>query len=70
MPTDTPQPPEFLRIGAAAKRLGVHVDTVRAWCDSGKLPFSRTPGGQRRVTTAAVDALMAEVEPEKIEAAS
>ncbi|MHB8313495.1 MAG: MerR family DNA-binding transcriptional regulator, partial [Candidatus Dormibacteria bacterium] len=27
-----------VRVGVAAKRLGVHADTIRRWADSGVLP--------------------------------
>lgn len=37
------------RLGQAAQLLGVSVDTVRRWADSGRLPTRRTPGGQRLV---------------------
>lgn len=36
-------------MGQAAELLGVSVDTVRRWADSGRLPTRRTPGGQRLV---------------------
>lgn len=29
----------------AAKRLGVHVDTIKRWAAQGKVPAFRTPGG-------------------------
>jgi molybdopterin-binding protein len=35
------------RIGQAAELLGVSVDTVRRWADSGRLATRRTGGGQR-----------------------
>ncbi|MGH9031920.1 MAG: TOBE domain-containing protein [Acidimicrobiia bacterium] len=35
------------RPGQAAELLGVSVDTVRRWADSGKLPTRRSSGGQR-----------------------
>ena len=37
------------RLGQAAQVLGVSVDTVRRYADSGKLASSRTPGGQRTI---------------------
>ncbi len=37
------------RIGQAAELLGVSVDTVRRWADTGRLPMRRTRGGQRTV---------------------
>lgn len=38
---------KHVKIGQAAKILGVSIDTVRRWSDSGKLGFVRTPGGTR-----------------------
>lgn len=35
------------RPGQAAELLGVSVDTVRRWADSGRLPTRRSSGGQR-----------------------
>jgi molybdopterin-binding protein len=35
------------RPGRAAELLGVSIDTVRRWADSGKLPTRRSEGGQR-----------------------
>ena len=32
-----------------AELLGVSVDTVRRWCDEGRLPTARTAGGHRSV---------------------
>lgn len=37
------------RIGQAADLLGVSVDTVRRWADTGRLGTVRTDGGQRLV---------------------
>lgn len=37
------------RLGQAAELLGVSVDTVRRWADSGRLQTRRTAGGQRLV---------------------
>lgn len=39
---------KLLRLGEAAEILEVHPDTVRRWADQGKVPFVRTPGGERR----------------------
>ena len=36
-------------MGQAAELLGVSVDTLRRWADSGRLPTTRTEGGQRLV---------------------
>lgn len=37
------------RIGQAAELLGVSVDTVRRWVDSGQLAARRTDGGRRQI---------------------
>ncbi len=40
---------EVYRAGQVAELLGVSVDTVRRWTDSGRLRATRSPGGQRVV---------------------
>lgn len=47
----------FVRIGAAAAELGVSVETLRSWCDSGRVPCWRTPTGERRIRQSTLDAL-------------
>lgn len=47
-----------LPIGAAAKMLGVHPDTLARWADSGKVPHAKTPGGQRRFRQSDLDDLI------------
>ena len=49
-----------MRLGEAADRLGVSVDTVRRWADAGRLASTRTAGGQREVDDAGVARLAAE----------
>lgn len=39
---------KLLTISQAADRLGVHVDTLRAWADKGLVPVVKTPTGYRR----------------------
>lgn len=49
---------EWLRLGDAARLLGVDPDTLRRWADSGKVEVFRTPGGHRRFPRAAIEALI------------
>lgn len=49
-----------LTTGQVADLFGVHIDTVRVWADSGRIPSFRTPGGQRRFRPADVNALLNE----------
>jgi molybdopterin-binding protein len=49
------------RIGTAAELLGVSVDTIRRWADSGRLRTARTEGGQRMVSGADLARLATEL---------
>jgi excisionase family DNA binding protein len=49
----------LLSIGAAARCLGLSVDTVRALVQTGELEDTRTSGGHRRFDPALLDAYMA-----------
>jgi len=49
----------LLSIGAAARRLGLSVDTVRALVQTGELEDTRAIGGHRRFDPAVLDAQMA-----------
>ena len=54
----TPADPPTLTIGEAARALGVSVDTIRRWADSGKLPVIVLPSGHRRFYTEDVAELL------------
>jgi excisionase family DNA binding protein len=47
-----------LSISDVAVMIGVSVATVRRWADAGHLASYRTPGGQRRFSTADVDSFL------------
>ena len=49
---------EVLRIGEAARRVGVSVDTLRRWDREGRLVARRLPSGQRVYSTADLDAVI------------
>jgi excisionase family DNA binding protein len=49
---------EWLSLSEAARQLGVHPSTVRAWADHGYLPSQRTQGGHRRFRQADVEMRM------------
>jgi len=49
---------ERVRVATAAKRLGVHPDTVRRWADEGRLPSERV-AGQRRFLVSDLDQFIA-----------
>jgi len=52
------------RIGQAAELLGVSVDTVRRWVDTGRLKAARTQGGRRLIDGAALAKFAIEVSHE------
>jgi molybdopterin-binding protein len=49
-----------IRIGRAAEMLGVTVDTVRRWADTGRLKTTRSGGGQRLVPVEEVTRVIGE----------
>lgn len=49
---------DWLSLGPAARRLGVDIDTVRRWVDSGRIEAYTTPGGHRRVSRRSVERLV------------
>ncbi|MFF0912000.1 HTH DNA binding protein [Exiguobacterium phage phiExGM16] len=44
----TSKPAKKLTAGQVAELFGVRVETVRRWCEDGKLRCTRTLGGDRR----------------------
>jgi molybdopterin-binding protein len=54
------QPQDHVRIGRAAEMLGVTVDTLRRWSESGRITVTRTDGGQRLVPIVEVTRLIGE----------
>ena len=59
-----------MNITDAARRLGVNQKTLRRWADSGKVPFVRTMGGQRRFEPAVIERIRREMGFEHGEAKS
>jgi excisionase family DNA binding protein len=57
---------QLLTISQAAKRLGVHQKTLRAWADKGLVAHVKTPTGYRLFDPADLDRLQQEmrVEPD------
>ena len=49
-----------LRIGEAAKQLGISSDTLRRWAQAGRIEVELTQGGRRTVSQADVSRLAAE----------
>ncbi len=49
---------DWLRLSEAARALGVSLNTVRRWSDSGQLASYRSPGGHRRFRRIDVDRLI------------
>lgn len=50
--------PKSLTVTEAARRFGVHIDTMRRWVDTGQVASFRTPGGHRRIPEDAVPSIM------------
>ncbi len=55
---------EVLRPGEAAALLGLSVDTVRRWCDDGRLAHTRDANGRRLVDAADLARLLTETAPD------
>jgi excisionase family DNA binding protein len=48
----------LLNVGQAAAYLGVSAASLRSWSNQGLVPVYRTPGGQRRFSTADLDSFI------------
>ena len=46
---------QLIPISRAARMLGVHPNTLRAWADRGLVPVTRLPSGYRRFSTEQLD---------------
>ena len=53
-------PSDTVRIGRAAEMLGVTVDTVRRWAETGRMTVIRSAGGQRLVPIEEITRLIAD----------
>jgi excisionase family DNA binding protein len=51
----------WITLSEAAKILGVHFTTLRRWTNEGRVPHSRTPGGQRRFTRQDIETVMTQM---------
>jgi molybdopterin-binding protein len=60
--------PRSLRPGEVADLLNVSVDTVRRWCDDGRLTTRRTAGGQRVIDGRSLARFLTEEAPEREQA--
>ena len=54
-----------LTTSQAAHHLGVSLNTIRRWSDSGHLVGYRTPGGQRRFTVEQLDKFLDSLQPRR-----
>lgn len=54
--TQHTEPDQWLTIGEAAKHMHLSVSSLRRYDSLGKLPATRTPGGQRRWLRSDLDA--------------
>ena len=52
----------YLNITEAARRLGIHPQTLRAWADRGYVEHIRMPSGYRRFDPAVIEQLAAEMQ--------
>ena len=52
----------YLNITEAARRLGIHPQTLRAWADKGYVEHIRMPSGYRRFDPVVIDQLATEMQ--------
>jgi excisionase family DNA binding protein len=52
----------YLNITEAARRLGIHAQTLRAWADKGYVEHVRMPSGYRRFDPEVIERLAAEMQ--------
>ena len=60
----TDQTGRSLPITEAAKRLGIHANTLRSWADRGLVAYERLPSGYRRFWPADIEHLRREMRQE------
>ena len=60
--------PRLLNVTEAARRLGIHPHTLRAWADRGLIPVVRTLTGYRRFDPVEIDRVIAEMRSGKLAA--
>jgi excisionase family DNA binding protein len=58
----------LLNVTEAARRLGIHPHTLRAWADKGLVPVVRTLTGYRRFDPEELDRVIAEMRSGKLAA--
>jgi excisionase family DNA binding protein len=52
----------YLNITEAARRLGIHPQTLRAWADKGYVEHIRMPSGYRRFDPAVIERLAVDMQ--------
>lgn len=52
----------WLSVGEFGDRLGIHNDTVRRWCEKGKVRHGRLPNGDRRIPESEISKVVSDPE--------
>ncbi len=52
---------QLLTITGAARRLGIHQNTLRMWANKGIVPHIKLPSGHRRFTISTIERLRQEI---------